>query len=439
MLANGTMVDGEVGYSGKKTLLEDGSAIGILLTPTKDRVLFGYSFSIGNNNNNHDNNNNNKFKLNKFNTTTNGKHKVETKPAIINSKSEKINIKTNGNKTIGTKLNGTKTTSGNDKEEEKGKDNEKKANGVFLMPAPKSRTTSSSKSDNGFLQGLRFALVGYDEATLSGIRLLFSCCLKRLTIFQDPKKKKLIKDLCDQGATYPFILYIRMNDYFDYYDTYVIHPSTANVDVVVLNRNYFKNHSDYNIDLPSLTSSLHIRFLGNTRYLEDCLSEKKRVEVRSAHEILPPKSGGVVVLHSENGNTVRGVEPYLVSQLASLLREEKKRVAGVKWKVVADLATISSCAGMLEGLEGATVEVLKSGEKGKNKKGEDELDFMLGIREAHAAGYRHALLLVNKKEKVMSKGVQKIEKVVSVVDAAGFSNFALNLSKERNKKKKDEK
>lgn len=220
----------------------------------------------------------------------------------------------------------------------------------------------------------------------------------------------MIQDLCDQGAKH------------------VLEPDAKNVDVVVLNRNYFKDPENYNINLPELTSTSHIRFTGNTRYLEECLRQQTKADWRG-HEILPLDSGGVVVLDSQGalkGKASRGIEPHMVGQLASMLREEKK--AGAKWKVLASLSTISACAGMLGGLDGV-IEVLNGGQKGEN----GEMDYMMGIRETHASGYRHTLLLVNKRDAMK---VQKIEKVVSVVDSTGFSSFAQNLKKNRKKEEK---
>lgn len=162
-------MDGEVGYSGKKTLLEDGSAIGILLTPAKDRVLFGFSFSIGGK---EPSEHTNKFKLPKLNTVTqkmDAKLKLTTTTTTKQSKEDKLKtLKDNTSKINGVKLNGTSTNVGKDSGE---KENVKKANGVFAMPAPKARTipTPPTKSKSGFLQGLRFSLVGYDETALSGI------------------------------------------------------------------------------------------------------------------------------------------------------------------------------------------------------------------------------------------------------------------------------
>lgn len=203
----------------------------------------------------------------------------------------------------------------------------------------------------------------------------------------------------------------------------MLHPKPDNVDVVVLNRNYFKEPASYDLDLQALTSSLRVRFTGNTRWLEDCVREGSKLDLR--HEILAPHTGGVIVLDTVKGNadSRKVLEPCIASQLASMLREEK-RVAGAKWKIIAPLAVIASCAGVLEGLE-STVEVLKKGEKGEKS------EFMLDVREKHALGYRHALWLVNSTDKESVRVMSGVEKVVSVVDGGGLTEFAQMLHKQR--------
>lgn len=202
---------------------------------------------------------------------------------------------------------------------------------------------------------------------------------------------------------------------------------------MVLNRNFFKEPANYDVNLTQLTSSLRIRFLSNTRWLEDCLRQGRRLDLRN--EILPPTSGGVIILGapSQSGNSQigaasqsgsKGVDPHVVSQLAALLRAEKK-ATGAKWKVMAPLATLTACGGMLEGLEGVAAEVLKSGAK------KGGLDFMLDVRECHVAGYRHVIAVLNKERYQEDGGGGEVEKVVCVVDASGLAAFAQTLQTQR--------
>lgn len=208
----------------------------------------------------------------------------------------------------------------------------------------------------------------------------------------------------------------------------MLHPKPGNVDIVVLNRNFFKEPESHDIDLVQLTSSLHIRFLSNTRWLEDSLRAGRKLDLHSyqSKEILPPASGGVIILGGLS-QSAKSVDLRVVGQLASLLRDEK-RLVGSKWKVIAPLATLTACGGILEGLDGVSVEVLKTQGKGGT------LDFLLGLREAHAAGYRHMLLLVNEidKDKYKNSGeLQKYEKVVAVVDNFGLITFSQTLHAQR--------
>ena len=154
-------------------------------------------------------------------------------------------------------------------------------------------------------------------------------------------------------------------------------------------------------------------------------------------EILAPNSGGVIVLdiakgdvEAKKGNSAHGIEPRIASQLASMLRSEKKCAVAAKWKVIAPLATIGSCSGVLEGLE-VTVEGMKNIKKG-DKGGERERgEYMLGLRETHAVGYRHVLWLVSGRERKSVEVVGGMEKVVSVVDGSGLVEFAKTLAAQR--------
>lgn len=218
----------------------------------------------------------------------------------------------------------------------------------------------------------------------------------------------------------------------------MLNPQPNNVDVVVLSRNYFKEPQKYDVDLGQLTSSLHVRFLSNTQWLEDCLKHGKKLDLEDyrANEILPPASGGVIVLEvsSQNGNSqICGVDPSAVGRMASLIREEKRQ--GSKWKVMAPLAALSTCGGVLEGLDGV-VEVLKRDPKSASKAAGGNMDFMLGVREAHAARYRHVLLLVSSKDQERYRGgaemgARHVDRVVTVVDAFGLSAFAQGLRAQR--------
>eukprot|EP00026_Physarum_polycephalum_P005342 Phypoly_transcript_05374.p1 GENE.Phypoly_transcript_05374~~Phypoly_transcript_05374.p1 ORF type:complete len:538 (+),score=161.40 Phypoly_transcript_05374:211-1824(+) len=440
--ANGTMIDGELGYLGKKTKLEDGSAIGFLLSVAKDHIMLGYSFSTPNgppkkapkeeklgkpkgkpveigkskgagekekeNRNAKQANGgekaNGKATDKKNEKQANGVGKVNGKGENTSGKEEeKVVFAMPAPKAVGDKANGKggeKKTDG-EKENRRGEEkangkgeketeNGKGEKGVFAVPAP---IIIKPKAKPGFMNGLRFSLIGYNEAAL-----------------EDPKKKKLVQDLTERGATY------------------VLRPEPNNVDVIVLSRNYFKDPASYDVNLQQLTSSLRVRFTSNTRWLEACMCEGRKVDPVQ-DEILPPKTGGVIVLDTPKGKGITGnaLEPRVASQLASMLREEKRAV-GARWKVIAPIAMIASCAGVLEGLESMVeVQVLKSAQK-EGKRGE----FMLGVREMHAAGYRHALYLVSTQEKdEVVSGMSGVEKVVGVVDGSGLTEFAQMLHAQR--------
>ena len=78
--------------------------------------------------------------------------------------------KVNGVKTNG--VNGGQKTIGKEIKKEVEQENEEgRERGVFAIPAPKA-PLSARLNTQGFMNGVRFALIGYSEAALLGIHLL---------------------------------------------------------------------------------------------------------------------------------------------------------------------------------------------------------------------------------------------------------------------------
>lgn len=221
----------------------------------------------------------------------------------------------------------------------------------------------------------------------------------------------MIKSLCNEGATY------------------VEQPTPDNVDVVVLNRHYFQNPDNYDVDLARLAVSLRIRFVSDTKWMSNCLQQKAKVEF--CHEIFPPNSGGVIVLESFYQNGIlaqkkKTLDPMLIRHITSLVRSEKKE--GRKWKILASLEMLSVYGEALSALDDV-VEVLK-----KEKKHNSKVAAVLGVRESHAMGYRHVLLL--KKDVGFDDTISDIDRhrlnhVVTCVDTHGLSSFVQTLSANR--------
>jgi len=144
------------------------------------------------------------------------------------------------------------------------------------------------------MKSIRFFFAGYD-----------------VDVHRDPIKKKLLEQAKRYGAIY-------MDE-----------AQPHSVDIIVLNRNYFKQPSKFGFNLQNYLSTDSIKFIENSSWLQDCCSRRQLLNLKS-YEILPFLSGGAIFLDSN----VLFTDFPILTEIAALFDMEAS--SDFKWKLAVE-------------------------------------------------------------------------------------------------------